>query len=135
MFARIASGSARGSPAYTFVPAWIALLSSASTSSAPSGSMTRVTLDGSVTVIGSWIATTLYVRTGAPDGQIPSLRLAHGSMVFVGSGAASAVSPRYGAPEWMFGANGGRLPTCGRRSGQAGRPFSGLNSSLGRLPT
>ena len=33
--------------------------------------------------------------------------------------AALPSSPSHGAPEWPLGENGGRLPMCGRMSGQA----------------
>ena len=45
--------------------------------------------------------------------------------------AASPVSPSQGAPEWPFGENGGRLPMCGRSSGNEMRPFLGSNWMTG----
>ena len=47
------------------------------------------------------------------------------------AGAASPVSPSQGAPEWPFGENGGRLPMCGRSSGNEMRPFLGSNWMTG----
>ena len=47
--------------------------------------------------------------------------------------APSLVGSRYGAGPW-FGANGGRLPRCGRRNGYASLPVCGSKRSGGRSP-
>ena len=67
-----------------------------------------------VTWMARSMATTLKRRRGAPDGQMPSGRLAQGLTAPAG---AAAFSPSQGAPEWPLGENGGRLPTWGRSSG------------------
>src|SRR6476469_9689381 len=92
-------------------------LSSLRTKTVPCSSRSRT-----VSWIGTLIPVTLYVRTGAFAGQMPSGRV------------DEPVSPSHAAPEWPFGANGGRRPRCGLSSGQAGRPLVGLNMIGFRCP-
>jgi hypothetical protein len=123
ILARIARGSVGLSPART------AALSLESTKILPVGSVPP----REVTLIGSWIEVMLNLRTGEPDGQRPSSRLAHGLAGRVL--AWFAVAPRNGVPECPLGVCGARWPMLGRSSGYAGRPSFGLKRILGRLPT
>ena len=60
---------------------------------------------------------------------MPSARPAQGDGPVPEGG--SPVSPSHGAPEWPLGENGGRLPMCGRISGNEMRPFLGSNWMTG----
>jgi hypothetical protein len=109
---RIASGS--GALVPDLASAITRSLSSLSTKTVPSGAVSR-----RVCLIGTLIPVMLYVRTGAPDGHNPS------GLV------DEVVSPSQAVPVWPDPANGGRIPRCGRSSGNAGRPLLGLNRISG----